>query len=561
MPATSPFLRALNALTPASVEHRRWLYIPYDQLTDKLGELATTAPEQLGIILIESAHKASRRPYHKQKLALILANSRHFALEQAKRGVAVHYLFTQGSILEGLTQALDTLQVQAQLMTPAERELRVELEPLITQGRLKLLPHQGWLTTTEDFTKSQGKRKQWLMDAFYKHVRKRYKLLMDEDGKPLGGKFSFDHDNREPWRGQPPAPTPPTFTPDAITQEVITLIQTRFAHHPGTLDPSRLPATLQDAQTSWTWALNHALPFFGPYEDAMSTQSRTLFHTLTSPLINLHRLTPHQVIDEVIAAELPLQSKEGFVRQVLGWREFMAHVHAQTDGLRKLPIGHTQPPTAPTPGDGGYAAWAKTPWPGAQDIDAPITLDGGAAPRLATTQPLPEAFWGTPSGLGCLDHVVEGVWQTGYSHHIERLMILSNLATLLELSPRQLTDWFWVAYIDAYDWVVEPNVLGMGTFSLGALFTTKPYIAGANYINRMSDYCQACAFDPSSSCPVTSLYWAYLERHKEALKDNFRLRMIYASLERRGEARVKEDAEVFERLSQALSLGQRLDPT
>lgn len=561
MPSTSPFIAALNQLNapPSSLKQRRWLYIPYDQLSDKLGPLATTPPQQLGIILVEAAHKASRRPYHQQKLALVLANSRHFALEQAKRGVAVHYVFTQGSLLEGLTQALDALDVSAQAMTPAERELRVELEPLIAQGRLALLPHQGWLTTPEDFIKSQGKRKQWLMDAFYKHVRKRYGLLMDEHGKPLGGKFSFDHDNREPWSGQPPAPKPPTFTPDAITQEVISLIQTRFKHHPGELDPSRLPATKEDAATAWAWALSHALPSFGPYEDAMSTQSRTLFHTLASPLINLHRLTPRQVIDDVIAATLPLQCKEGFVRQVLGWREFMAHVHTQTDGLRKLPAEHAQPPTAPAPGDGGYAAWAKAPWPTPED--AALGLDGGVAPHADETNPLPPAFWGTPSGLRCLDHVVEGVWQTGYSHHIERLMVLSNLATLLELSPRQLTDWFWVAYIDAYDWVVEPNVLGMGTFALGPLFTTKPYIAGANYINRMSDYCQGCAFDPGSSCPVTSLYWAYLARHKAALKDNFRLRMIYASLERRGESKAQEDAATFERVSQALARGQRLDPT
>ena len=159
----------------------------------------------------------------------------------------------------------------------------------------------------------------------------------------------------------------------------------------------------------------------------------------------------------------------------------------------------------------------------------------GAQPlcALGCDTPLPPAYWGEQSGLACLDTVVSDVWAEGYSHHITRLMILSNLATLLDVRPRELTDWFWVAYTDAYDWVVEPNVLGMGTYALGGLMTTKPYVSGAAYINRMSDYCGLCAFNPKTDCPFASLYWAFLARHEAVLKSNPRLRMPMASLGKR----------------------------
>jgi deoxyribodipyrimidine photolyase-related protein len=259
----------------------------------------------------------------------------------------------------------------------------------------------------------------------------------------------------------------------------------------------------------------------------------------------------------VAALELPLASQEGFIRQVLGWREFMYRVHERTDGFRELPDG--RPPLAERPGDAGWSAWSGRAWRGsAGDPD----VDGGACPSfLEAEKPVPPGLWpDRPTGLGCLDTVVEDVWSEAWSHHISRLMVIANIATLLDISPRELTDWFWVAYVDAYDWVVEPNVLAMGTFGLGTLMTTKPYVSGAAYINRMSDYCSDCAFDPKRNCPITSMYWAFLKRHAQRLADNPRMRLILSSLAKRSEGRIEHDRAVFRWAAGVIGSGGTLDP-
>lgn len=529
-------------------ENRRWLFVPYDQLTDAVGPLAREPASALGIIVVECPEKAARRPYHKQKLALVLANLRHFALEQAARGIAVRHVVatSYAAALEPLTSKLGPIEV----MRPAERELRAELAPLVEAGKLALLPHEGWLTTADDFRESQD-GPPWRMDAFYRHVRRRLGVLM-ENGKPIGGRFSFDAENRRPWRGEPPAPALPTFVVDAITEEVCALVRERMDRHPGVLKPERIPATRADAEQVWAWALAECLPAFGPFEDAMSTRSRNLFHTQISSLLNIQRLSAHRMLADVANdARIPLPSKEGFVRQVLGWREYMRHAHEATDGFRVL-AGKVQP-TASRPGDGGYGRYGEAAWP------TPDGGDGGSlVSHLGSDRPVPPAYWGTPSGLRCLDTVVASVWEDAYSHHITRLMVLSNLAMLLDLSPRALTDWFWVAYVDAYDWVVESNVHAMGTFGVGDLITTKPYIAGSAYIDRMSDYCKGCRFNPKTTCPFTSLYWAFIGRHAEALSKVQRMTLPVAAEARRTPAQRQADAAAFERVSEALTAGREL---
>jgi deoxyribodipyrimidine photolyase-related protein len=534
---------------------RRWLFVPYDQLSDLIGPLSREEPPELGIVVVENPWKAARRPYHRQKLALVLANMRHFAVEQAARGVAVRHVVAEGpyrTALEPLVEELGPMRV----IRPAEYELRIDLAPLIERGGLVELEHEGWLTTSEDFTASQKKGPPWRMDAFYRKVRRRTGLLM-EDGKPIGGKYSFDADNRQSWPGEPPAPAPPVFEPDELTIEVAELIEQHFAAHPGDLDLASLPASLDDAVTLWQWALEQCMPLFGPYEDAMSLASSGLFHTRISGLLNLHRLLPARLVADVVELDIPLASKEGFVRQVLGWREFVRHVHDATDGFRELPEG--PPPRAERPGDGGWGRWSGSTWASGSDAKG---FDGGACPSaLGAERLLPLAFWpGHPSGLACLDRVIEDVWRESWSHHITRLMVLSNLAALLDVSPRELTDWFWVAYFDAYDWVVEPNVLAMGTYGVGPLMTTKPYVSGAAYINRMSDYCSACAFNPKKDCPITNLYWAYLDRHRHAFADNPRMRLVLSSLGKRSSGQVKADHEVFEWVAFVLEKGETLRP-
>ncbi|MGD2216266.1 MAG: hypothetical protein PVJ64_05905, partial [Gemmatimonadales bacterium] len=208
--------------------------------------------------------------------------------------------------------------------------------------------------------------------------------------------------------------------------------------------------------------------------------------------------------------------------------------------------------------DAGYERWSGHSWP---SDSAESNVDGGAAPSaLDADEPVPPAFWGRRSGLHCLDRVVAEVWASGYSHHITRLMVLANIATLLDVRPRELADWFWVAYTDAYDWVVEPNVLAMGSFAVGELMTTKPYVSGAAYINRMSDYCASCSFDPKRDCPLTALYWSFLARHERRLADNHRLRLPLASLRRRSTELRRNDTAVFSWVREVLSAGGELQP-
>ena len=513
---------------PEAPGARHWSFVLYDQLSEELGALGRLPPEQVGIVLIESQWKAQRRPYHKQKLALLLSSQRHFALEQARRGVAVRYLSGRGSYREQLLPLIDELG-PLEVMRPAEREMRRHLEPLICKGLLKEQAHDGWLTDTRDFERATKGKATWRMDAFYRGVRKRYGVLLDGAKKPLGGKWSHDADNRRPWRGDPPAPTPPRFEPDPITAEVCEMIAKHYAAHPGRLLPETIAATQEQVDTLWRWVRAECMPHFGPYEDAMSLRSRQLFHGRISGLLNLHRLLPKRVVSDVEAMDIPLNSKEGFIRQVLGWREFVRHIHEVSEGFTDTGQGEPERPADPN--------------------------------FLGAHRALPEAFWGeVRSGFACLDQAVKEVWEDAYTHHINRLMVLSNWATLLDVSPRALTDWFWVGFEDAYDWVVEPNVLGMGTFALGERMVTKPYVSGSAYIHRMSDYCGGCAFDAKRSCPMTSMSWAFLERHQEALESNPRMRIIMAALRKRDPERKAEDVERFERVSAALSEGIELTP-
>jgi len=561
----SHFFDRLDESTPdTDPADRDWVYVPYDQLTDAVGPLSRRPPAQTGILMVETTWKGDRRPYHARKLGLILANQRHFALEQAERGFAVRYLVDDrryGRVLAEEAAELGTLTV----MRPAERELRADLAPLVDSGDLRVVDHEGWLTSRRQFRESQQEGPPWRMDRFYRRLRRDTGLLM-EDGTPEGGQYSHDGDNREFWPGDPPAPTPPTFEPDPITREVAEIVRDEFGHHPGRLVAERLPATSEHAERTWKWALEECMEHFGPYEDAMSRHSRTLFHTRISPLLHLHRLLPERVVRDVASAEAPINSREGFIRQVIGWREFMRHVHREIDGFRELPGDYSRRAyegkagRSERPGDGGWSDWSGRTWPSPKDRP-PAELDGGARPNaLDYDLDLPPAYWGESSGLACLDEVVDGVWDEGWSHHITRLMVLANIATLLDVDARQLTDWFWVAYADAYDWVVEPNVLGMGTFALGDLFTTKPYVSGANYIDGMSDYCESCRFDPDENCPLTSMYWAYLDRHEEELDGNRRLGLMLHQMRERGDEQRRRDRRIWRTARETLAEGDELEP-
>ena len=525
------FFRTLNALN-SSHEHRHWQYVPYDQLNENLGLLSSQDPDSVGLIFIESTWKPALRPYHKHKLALLLASQRHYALEQARRGVAIHYIVTEhtpAKVLETEFKSKGPIAV----VRPAERELRMHLEPLLHSRQLVELPHGGWLTTRDDFRASMRGKRTWRMDSFYRFVRKKYGVMLEGDGKPLGGKWSHDAENRKPWTGEPTAPSPPRFEVNEVTAEVVALVETRYHHHPGQVSADRIPATIEDVKHYWEWVKRYCLEYFGPYEDAMHHEQRQLFHTRMSSLLNLHRFLPSQLISDVVNAYIPINSKEGLIRQVLGWREYVHHIHEETDGFRDMPA-HAHPQTKSS---------------------------GGAPNVLDSQNPLPPVYWGNPSGLYCLDHAVREVVEDAHSHHINRLMVLSNWASLLDISPRALTDWFWVMFEDAYDWVVEPNVLGMGSFALGELMMTKPYVSGSAYIHKMSSYCDQCTFNPKRNCPMTNLYWSYLRTHAEHFAKNPRMSLVMASLRKRDEGKLKEDELIYMVLTDALTKGIELDPT
>ncbi len=525
---------ASAAPSPADVREREWVYVQYDRLTDKVGPLSRLRPENTGIVMMEALAKARRRPYHKKKLTLILASQRHFALEQARRGVKVAYLFTPGIFADGLQLAKERYDFgPLRMIEPAEREMRLDMEEAERRG-IELIrePDPTWLSTDEDFDGVYGPAdgpvtKLHLMDRFYRHMREKTGLLM-RNGKPEGGQFSFDEQNRQSYKGNPGVPKRRRFEPDAITREVIELVEREFPHHFGKDAGWDMPMALDEIEEAWTWALTELLPQFGPFEDAMHTVEPDLFHSKMSAFINISRLLPARVVGDVVrAAEkglIPLASAEGFLRQLLGWREFMRHMHRVTDGYRNITTASEPPRREPR--------FETKP-------EAAELADEGARPSaLGANLPLPAAYWGTPSGMHCLDTVVKQVIDEGWSHHITRLMVLSNFAVLAGYSPRELTDWFWIGYIDAYDWVVEPNVLGMATFADGGLTATKPYVSGAAYINKMSNYCGHCRYNPKlasgeGSCPFTALYWTFLERHEQLLAGNNRLRMQYSTLRKK----------------------------
>lgn len=501
---------------------KRWYFVCYDQLNHDQYPWANFPRKDTGLILIESMTKGKSLNYHKQKLGLLLSNMRHFALEAEDLGHPVRYCFTEGNYhdtLENLVEELGPIN----LVQPAERTMRIEIEPLVQVGKLLIQKNQSWLTERDWFVETVGTKPPFRMDKFYQRVRKETGILM-VDGKPVGGKYSFDHENRNPWKGEPKTQTELIFEIDEIDEKVMKLIESEFSTHPGSCDLTRVPTTLGQHQIALDWAMNN-MQYFGPFEDAMSSKSRYLFHSKLAISVNLGRLSPKEIVESALATNAPLNSIEGFYRQMI-WREYVKHVHDVTDGFRTLEV---------------YDESSNQP------------------NFLEQNNPLPPAYWGSKTGMNCLDSVIESVLDEGWTHHIPRLMILSNFASLLDVNPRELTTWFHEAFIDAYDWVVEPNVLGMGTYSLGSAMMTKPYVSGTPYINKMSDYCNSCKFNPKKDCRVSNLYWAFLERHKDSFEGNIRMSMPLRNLARRSDEKKAEDAIAYHEILSTLSAGKEFN--
>lgn len=456
-------------------------------------------PEDGSVALIESVAKSRALPYHGQKLVLVLSAMHHFAAELRERGYTVH-LISAPSYVEGL-QRLVVEQRSSRIvaMKPREWGLQSALggatQTQSLGAPLELHDDGGagghFILTRQEFEEWAGARKQLRMADFYAWIRKKTGYLM-KGSQPEGGKWSFDTENRKKPRGLVP-PSPPPLPPDAITKAQIHRVR-RWDNYWGDLEPFCWPVTRAAALAGVTGFFEERAEKFGPYQDAMLEGYPFMWHSLLAPALNLSLLSPREVCDRIVSeyerGRLSLASAEGLLRQILGWREFMRGVY-----WRRMPGLRT-------------------------------------ANHLGAERQLPSFYWdSSQTRMACVASSVKQVERTGYAHHIQRLMVLGNYALLSGVSPRQLSHWFWAAFVDAYEWVELPNVVGMATFG-DPSFTTKPYAASGNYIQKMSNYCQRCPYDVKrrhgdDACPFNALYWSFMIRHRAALTDNPRLRQLY----------------------------------
>lgn len=459
------------------------------------------------ILFTESYGQAREHPYHKKKLVFQFACQRHFAVECANAGFPVCYLtgLERGDergddhCEERIRKFLDEYPaLNVAWMQPAEWDTRKRLETLHNDapGRTRILENPFFLATPGEWT---GRiRDGYRMEYFYREMRKKTGYLMDGE-HPEGGEWNYDKQNREKLPEGYPVPEIPACEPDDITREVIEWVSTSFADHFGETDGFDLAVTRNQALDQADHFFKKRLKDFGPYEDAMATGKPALFHSVLSVYMNNGLLLPGELCDRAEAAyrkgEVPLNSAEGYIRQIIGWREYIrVYYEAMMPDVRKV---------------NAFGFKGK----------------------------LPRFFWDADTRMNCVSEAVGHVIKTGYSHHIQRLMVLSNISNLTETDPRELNEWFGYAYVDAWEWVVLPNVLGMATFADGGVLASKPYVSGGNYINKMGDYCRDCSYSISKkegegACPFNYLYWNFVNNQRDAFTENGRVSFMVNTWEK-----------------------------
>lgn len=474
-------------------------------------------PREGSLVVLESRAKANALPFHRQKLAMVVSALRHFTEERRAAGFHVEHVVADDYASGIREYARKEKPRELHMMAPREWAIDARIRALSQELPLTVHDDGGagghFLLTRAEFAHWAGGRKHLRMDQFYAALRKRLNVLVDAGGQPEGGRFSFDAENREHARGVKPPPIP-WVRPDELTQQAMRFAQ-RVGHF-GALEPFGWPVTRKQALK---WLENfcvHRLPDFGRYEDAIRSDERFLFHSLLSAPLNLGLLAPRELIDAALdqyrQQRAPLASVEGFIRQVLGWREFMRGVY-----------WHLMPQLR-------------------------------SANQLSATLPLPDFFWEPErTELQCLREALSSVRDTGYTHHIQRLMVICNYATLAGIDPRAVSHWFWAGFVDAYEWVELPNVVGMGLHGTSA-FTTKPYVASAAYVKRQTGLtkknpneapCARCRFDPDervgpNACPYNFLYWDFMAQNRKRLEVNPRVGQVTKNLDRFGADEVKQ---------------------
>ena len=465
-----------------------------DQLNRRIGALAAAEPDDTRVLLVESDAAMGGRPIHRQRLHLVVTAMRRFADELRSAGFDVD-LRRAPTLLAGLEAHRQEHRPDRVLVTePLSWRFDQRLRALDGVG---LVRSDQFLCHHDDFAEWADGRKATRMEDFYRWQRVRLGYLMDGD-EPAGGRWNFDHDNREPPpSGEAPWPSPPRSRLDDLDRQVLDgLPASAFGDDPDGWWPTSRRAALARLDHF----VGRVLPHFGPYEDAMLGNDWHLAHSLLSPALNLGLLLPGEVADRAEeayrAGDVPIASAEGFVRQIIGWREYVWGMYWRhmPDWLDKNVFGH--------------------------EGDVPPVYRGEANTQMA-----------------CLDSALTGVRERGWTHHIQRLMVLASFANMVGVDPRRLMDWMHVSFVDGAEWVMVPNVLGMATWADGGTMATKPYVSGGAYINRMSDHCRGCRYDPKKrtgpdACPFTTLYWDFLAEGREVLSGNHRMAQPLRGLDR-----------------------------
>ncbi len=474
----------------------RLILILGDQLSPDIAALREADKSRDVVIMAEVGAEAAYVPHHPKKIAFLFAAMRKFAARLEADGWRVRYTklddpHNAGSIPAEILRRSEEVHAREVLATePGEFRLISALEDCPIP--VHILPDDRFLCSHADFDQWAEGRKELRMEWFYRDMRRKTGLLMDGD-KPEGGKWNYDHDNRKPPRGSITA-APMHFTPDKVTQEVLDLVAARFPDNFGTLEPFWFATDTTEARRALTHFIDKALPCFGDFQDAMMTGEKFLYHSVISLYLNAGLLHWREVCDAAEQAyrsgHAPLNAVEGFIRQIIGWREYMRGIY-----FREGP-----------------------------DYTARNALDHSRA--------LPSFYWTGDTKMHCLSQAITQTRDEAYAHHIQRLMITGNFALLAGIDPAEVHEWYLAVYADAYEWVEAPNVIGMSQFADGGIVGSKPYVSGGNYINKMSDYCKSCAYEVGeksgdTSCPFNSLYWAFLHRHRDRFGRNPRMAQMY----------------------------------
>ncbi|MDQ0316137.1 cryptochrome/photolyase family protein [Amorphus orientalis] len=493
-----------------------------DQLDRQISSLSDIDPAADTVLMAEVEDEATYVRHHKQKIAFVFAAMRHFARDLEEAGISVRYQRLDdrkraSSLKEAVRIALSATGASCLVVTePGEWRLLQDMQDWEDDlgVSVEIREDDRFFASHAHFERHAKGRKTLRMEYFYREMRKSTGILMDGN-EPAGGEWNYDKENRESLPDDIDLPSLPQSRPDEMTRAVIDLVEARFSDHFGDLHGFAWPVTRRGALAALDRFITERLPSFGTYQDAMAGGEPFVFHAVLSPLINIGLLRPQEVCERAEQAykdgDAPLNAVEGFIRQILGWREFIRGIY-----------------------------WLKGP-------------NYGSENALDARRPLPDFYWTGETDLACLGEAIGATKAHAYAHHIQRLMVTGNFALLAGIDPRAVQEWYLIVYADAYEWVELPNVHGMALFADGGVFASKPYAASGSYIDRMSDYCGGCRFDVKQktgpeACPFNYLYWDFIARNESHLAGNRRMAMIYKSLERMDPDKVqtmRKDAAAF----------------